>query len=503
MNRSNRFLFIRFFFLIAFFLGSCSKLGPEKVWDNPNDPDGVNWSPHDSDIVVNHKFPVVTRVNDTIVGKNASANITVNAFDSNSETLRYFWSTESDGHTDTTDKPEHVFERPSGGLLVIRWGAIDKDGNAASDTFSILFNRPPNAIKLKEPVSGNPAEFNSYNSVTKEGSIRIGFSGEDPDGNSDTLSYSFFIGTKPDSLLSAYSGRLTTFLAEHLRCACDYYWKLQARDLFGDSIESTGSFTTAASLPSPKGMKLILSRDKSFIMGRSGFDSSEIPVHSVSFSYEFWMDSSEVTAHDFSFVMGFGSASSASTKALPAANCNWFDAVLYCNARSKLENRDTVYSYKSISGEKGNGCVLGDVSMNMAVMGYRLPSEAEWEFACRGGTQSTFFWGDSLADAGVYGWTLQNSNGRMQPIGTKKPNAFGLFDLSGNVAEWCNDWFSASYYAQSPSTDPIGPSVGSRRVLRGGSFQDDASFASCGKRSAMNPEASSVAIGFRTVLRSQ
>jgi formylglycine-generating enzyme len=504
MSRSICLFFIRFSFFTAIAMGSCSKMEPEKVWDNPYDPDGVSKPSSDSLKGNVHSFiPIVMRVNDTIVGKNDSVVKKVNAFDTNSETLKYFWSTDDDGHTDTTDKPEHVFARPSGGPLVVRWGAIDKDGNTASDTFSILFNRPPNSIKLIEPLPDNPAAFVVYNFASEEGSIRFGFSGEDPDGDKDTLSYSFFIGTKPDSFKLVYSGRKPSFIAEQLRCASDYFWKLQARDLFGDSIESSGSFTTAASLSSPKGMKLISSKEKNFIMGQTGFDSSEIPLHTVSFSYHFWMDTTEVTAHDFSAVLGFGGASLASGSALPAANCTWYDAVLYCNARGKAENRDTVYSYKSISGPKGNGCVLGDVRINMAVAGYRLPTEAEWEYACRGGGQAPFFWGDNPVDAGIYAWIISNSNSRMQPVGMKKPNAFGLYDMSGNVREWCNDLFSEDYYSKSPALDPFGPDNGNERVIRGGSFQDDVLSAACGKRSAMKPDAASVAIGFRVVLVSQ
>jgi formylglycine-generating enzyme required for sulfatase activity len=136
----------------------------------------------------------------------------------------------------------------------------------------------------------------------------------------------------------------------------------------------------------------------------------------------------------------------------------------------------------------------------MSAAGYRLPTEAEWEYACRGGTQSTFYWGESQVDAEMYAWTISNSGNRLHPAAFKKPNDIGLYDMSGNVGEWCNDLFGADYYTKSPSTDPIGPAEGRERVIRGGSFQDDCSFAACGKRSKAQPDAASVAIGFRAVL---
>jgi formylglycine-generating enzyme required for sulfatase activity len=91
----------------------------------------------------------------------------------------------------------------------------------------------------------------------------------------------------------------------------------------------------------------------------------------------------------------------------------------------------------------------------------------------------------------------------MQPVGIKKPNAFGLYDMCGNVREWCNDLFSEDYYSKSPASDPFGPDNGNERVIRGGSFQDDLLSVACGKRSAMKPDAASVVTGFRVVLVSQ
>jgi len=105
---------------------------------------------------------------------------------------------------------------------------------------------------------------------------------------------------------------------------------------------------------------------------------------------------------------------------------------------------------------------------------YRLPTEAEWEYAARsGGKREKYAGTNSDADLGSYAWYITNSGSKTHPVGQKQPNGLGLYDMSGNVWEWCSDWYGKDYYASSPKDNPQGPSSGSYRVLRGGSWGND------------------------------
>jgi uncharacterized protein (TIGR02145 family) len=231
----------------------------------------------------------------------------------------------------------------------------------------------------------------------------------------------------------------------------------------------------------PAGMKRIAGG--TFLMGSDSGTSAEKPVHGVTIS-PFWMDSTEVTQADYLTFMGLSPASFIGDPRLPVETVTWFDAVLYCNQRSKQNRRDTVYSYTSVIGTARDGHTgLGNLAINYAANGYRLPTEAEWEYACRAGSTTSYYWGSDTADK--YAWYSTNSSGTTNPVATKQPNAWGLYDMSGNVWEMCNDWDSA--YSSAAQTDPQGASSGSVRVTRGGGLDRSAQYLRSAARNAISP----------------
>ena len=187
------------------------------------------------------------------------------------------------------------------------------------------------------------------------------------------------------------------------------------------------------------------------------------------------MDSTEVTTNDFKNVMGYYIAYY-SLNFYPVEYITWYDAILYCNKRSNLYGMDTCYTYtsKSISGQRCNN--LDNLSCDFTKKGYRLPTEAEWEYACRAGMEGAYDFGaaDKLRQNA---WFADNADEKTHPVGQKKPNRWGLHDMYGNVAEWCEDVYSTNYYQASAPVDPTGPpSEGkdTKRVMRGGSWKASA-----------------------------
>jgi formylglycine-generating enzyme required for sulfatase activity len=235
-------------------------------------------------------------------------------------------------------------------------------------------------------------------------------------------------------------------------------------------------------------------------MGSIDGGVEETPIHTVSVSM-FWMDTLQVRQADYQQLLGVNPSGHGGN--YPIEYITWYDAALYCNARSKHDALDTVYSYTGLNGIPGNNCKLTGVTINYTNNGYRLPTEAEWEYACRAGSTTKYYFGDSPAALGNYAWFSDNSGGYTQTGGKKLPNQFGLYDMHGNVWEWCNDWYSATYYSVSPSTDPRGP-AGTANVMRGGCYQNTADYLRSAYRNmSSTPDKRYPNVGFRVVRPAQ
>ena len=185
----------------------------------------------------------------------------------------------------------------------------------------------------------------------------------------------------------------------------------------------------------------------------------ELPPHQVVVR-PFMLSRLEVTQELYVRAIGVNPSHNTGKANNPVENISWFEAVAFCNALSLLEG--FVPCYSGIEAK----LVVCDFNAN----GYRLPTEAEWEFACRAGSMTDYHSGNTEQDLAQVGWYADNSGGATHPGGQLRPNDFGLQDVHGNVAEWCWDWYSPTYYASSPSDNPRGPETGESKVMRGGSF---------------------------------
>lgn len=266
----------------------------------------------------------------------------------------------------------------------------------------------------------------------------------------------------------------------------------------------------------------------SFTMGDTFSEggSQERPTHSVSIS-AFYIEKTEVSkalwdsVYQWAIPRGYGFDNAGSGKGAnhPVHTVNWFDAAKWCNARSQSDGRTPVYyTDAALTAVWKTGQTVPFVKWS--ANGYRLPTEAEWEKAARGGLSGKRFpWGDTIThnqanynSSTTYSYDTSTTRGYhptyatgsqpyTSPVASFSPQGYGLFDVAGNVWEWCWDWYDSSWYsnAGATQTDPRGPPTGSYRVLRGGSWYVYASYSRCAFRNYSTPSYADAYFGFRCV----
>jgi len=206
--------------------------------------------------------------------------------------------------------------------------------------------------------------------------------------------------------------------------------------------------------------------------------SCDNPLHEVEITHGFWMGKYPVTQEQWRAIMGNNPSyfNDCSSKC-PVEQVSWYDCQEFIQKINEYLWRE--------KRQKG--------------WSYRLPTEAEWEYACRAGKETTYYFGNNSFYLPNYAWYAYNSEYKTHPVGTKLSNTWGLYDMLGNISEWCWDWYAEDYYKYSPKKNPKGPAFGFGRIIRGGNWGSNARACRCGSRYGCDPNLRFRSVGFRLV----
>ena len=249
--------------------------------------------------------------------------------------------------------------------------------------------------------------------------------------------------------------------------------------------------------------EMVLVEGGTFMMGDEFGDlwDSCRPVHEVTLTYGSWLGKYEVTFDEYDAFCSATGRSKPSDSGWgrgqrPVMNVSWWDAIAYCNWLSQKEGLPVAYR---LEGEVNEGQLLdsiGNLTTDITeVVGYRLPTEAEWEFAARGGNKSNGYKYSGSDNVDKVAWYNSNSGLKTQEVGKKAPNELGLYDMSGNVWEWCSDWYGG--YSSSAQTNPYNFTAASYRVTRGGCWLELAKDVRVAYRFCRLPSNTYDTLGFR------
>ena len=234
-----------------------------------------------------------------------------------------------------------------------------------------------------------------------------------------------------------------------------------------DEVAGKGDLTTPPDLD----LEMVLLPKGVFWMGspaNSG-DSDEHPRHRIEISRPFYLQTTPVNQYQWQCVMGYNFSHYRSKDRLPVEMVSWNDAQKFIGSLNEIEKTNK----------------------------YRLPTEAEWEYACKAGREDQWYCGNEHDKLPKFAWFAKNSRGRTHVVGQKKANRFGLYDMHGNVWEWCQDWYDKDYYTKRIGQGPEGPPRGKKKVCRGGAWYCNHNLVRSANRGKADPANKENHIGFR------